>query len=135
MSKSKTYVFLMLVCLSAIGFDCVDAFDDSTISATEKLRRDQEAVSGRYARFERLLSQMADMLGHEDPERAELLRRAISKGREHAISANLDEIARSLGTGDFGPAAEKQVGVTDSLRTLLKLLQSEDRRSAVEKDR
>jgi len=135
MSKSKTYVFLMLVCLSAIGFDCVDAFDDPTISATEKLRRDQEAVSGRYARFERLLSQMADMLGHEDPERAELLRRAISKGREHAISANLDEIARSLGTGDFGPAAEKQVGVTDSLRTLLKLLQSEDRRSAVEKDR
>ena len=125
----------MLVCLSAITFEFAVAFDEPKISATERLRRDQEAVSGRYVRFERLLSQMADMLGHEDPERAELLRRAISKGREQAISVNLDEIARSLGTGNFGPAAEKQVGVTASLRTLLKLLQSEDRRSAVEKDR
>jgi hypothetical protein len=135
LSRPKIHVFLMLVCLSAIAFEPAGAFDDLKISATERLRRDQEAVSGRYARFERLLSQMADMLGHEDPERAELLRRAISKGREQAISANLDEIARSLGTGNFGPAAEKQVGVTVSLRTLLKLLQSEDRRSAVERDR
>jgi hypothetical protein len=135
LSRPKTYVFLMLVCLSVIASEPAGAFDEPKISATERLRRDQEAVSGRYARFERLLSQMADMLGHEDPERAELLRRAISKGREQAISGNLDEIARSLGSGNFGPAAEKQVGVTVSLRTLLKLLQSEDRRSAVEKDR
>ncbi len=137
LSRPKTRVLLMLVCLSAIAFEAGVAFgfDESTLSATERLRRDQEAVSGRYSRFERLLSQMADMLGHEDPERAELLRRAISKGREQAISANLGEIARSLGSGNFGPAAEKQVDVTASLRALLKLLQSEDRRSAVEKDR
>ncbi|MDG1895941.1 MAG: hypothetical protein P8J37_13630 [Fuerstiella sp.] len=135
LNSPKIHVSLMFVCLSASAFGSADAFDEKTISATERLRLDQEAVSGRYARFERLLSQMADMLGHEDPERAELLRRAISKGREQAISASLDEIARSLGTGKFGPAAEKQVGVTVSLRTLLKLLQSEDRRSAVEKDR
>ncbi|MCP4858711.1 MAG: hypothetical protein GY903_29900 [Fuerstiella sp.] len=135
LSRPKIRMLLMLGCLSVIPFELAVAFDETTLSATERLRRDQEAVSGRYSRFERLLSQMADMLGHEDPERAELLRRAISKGREQAISANLDEIAESLEAGKFGPAAEKQVGVTASLRTLLKLLQSEDRRSAVEKDR
>ncbi|MEO1981152.1 MAG: hypothetical protein ABGZ24_11595, partial [Fuerstiella sp.] len=74
LNRPKTRMLLMLVCLSAIAFGSAVAFDEPTLSATEILRRDQEAVSGRYSRFERLLSQMADMLGHEDPERAELLR-------------------------------------------------------------
>ncbi len=107
---------------------------DENQPARERLRNDQEAVSGRYARFERLLSQMADMMGHEDPERAELLRRAISKGRERAISAELNVIATTLGNGEFGAARERQKDVTQSLQLLLKLLQSEDRRSSVEKD-
>lgn len=107
---------------------------DETVPASERLRNDQEAVSGRYARFERLLSQMADMMGHEDPERAELLRRAISKGRERLISSELNVIATDLGKGEFGAARERQKEVTQSLQLLLKLLQSEDRRSSVEKD-
>jgi hypothetical protein len=107
---------------------------DETVPASQRLQNDQEAVSGRYARFERLLSQMADMLGHEDPERAELLRRAISKGRERAISSELNVIAATLGNGEFGAAQERQNDVTLSLQLLLKLLQSEDRRSSVEKD-
>ena len=46
----------------------------------EELRKEQLAISGRYARFERMLTQMADVLGRQDPERADLLRRAIGKG-------------------------------------------------------
>ena len=56
--------------------------DESTLPANQRLRNEQESVSGRYARFERVLSQMADILGYDDPERAELLRRAISESRE-----------------------------------------------------
>lgn len=100
-----------------------------------KLRNDQEAVAGRYSRFERLLSQMADMLGREDPERAELLRRAISEGREKAISFELEAINDSLNNGNFGSAREKQRRVTKSMQQILILLQSEDRRSEVEKER
>lgn len=100
-----------------------------------KLRNDQEAVAGRYSRFERLLSQMADMLGREDPERAELLRRAISEGREQAISSELESINDSLSKGNFGSAREKQRRVTKSMQQILILLQSEDRRSEVEKER
>lgn len=101
----------------------------------QKLRDDQEAVAGRYARFERLLSQMADMIGREDPERAELLRRAISEGREKAISGELDAITESLGKGSFGSARERQGNVIKSMQQILTLLQSEDRRSEVEKER
>lgn len=100
-----------------------------------KLRNDQEAVAGRYSRFERLLSQMADMLDREDPERAELLRRAISEGREQAISSELESINDSLNKGNFGSAREKQRRVTKSMQQILILLQSEDRRSEVEKER
>lgn len=101
----------------------------------QKLRDDQESVAGRYSRFERLLSQMADMLGREDPERAELLRRAISEGREQAISGELEAITDSLNKGNFGSAREKQNRVTKSMQQILTLLQSEDRRSEVEKER
>jgi hypothetical protein len=123
--RTRQYLLVLLsVCVSAFGSATVA--DERAVPTSEKLRQDQEAVSGRYARFERLLSQMADMLGHEDPERAELLRRAISKGREQAISPELDVIARTLGEGNYGKAREKQVGVTKSLEALLQLLQSED---------
>ena len=101
----------------------------------DKLRNDQDAVAGRYSRFERLLSQMADMLGREDPERAELLRRAISEGREQAISSELESISKSLGEGELGLAQEKQSRVAKSMQQIIVLLQSEDRRSEVEKER
>lgn len=131
--RTRQYLMVLLsVCVS--GLSSATVADENSVPTSEKLRQDQEAVSGRYARFERLLSQMADMLGHEDPERAELLRRAISKGREQAIAPELDVIARTLGEGNYGKAREKQVGVTKSLEALLQLLQSEDRRSSVEKE-
>jgi hypothetical protein len=99
------------------------------------LRDDQLAISGRYARFERMLSQMADILGRQDPERADLLRRAVSKGREDRIGEDLEQIIKLLEGGELGSATEQQSEVIDSLQVLLKLLQSEDRRSAVERER
>jgi len=103
--------------------------------SSDTLRNDQLAVSGRYDRFERLLSQMADILGHDDPDRAELLRRAISQGREKAISNQLGQIASDLGQNNLGKALEQQEEVLESLAVLLQLLQSEDRRSELEKER
>jgi hypothetical protein len=106
-----------------------------TPPSPEDLRDDELAVSGRYARFERLLSQMADILGREDPERAELLRRAVGKGREERISERINRVVELLESKELGSAVEEQAGVTESLRALLTLLQSEDRRSSVERER
>lgn len=101
----------------------------------QALQNDQLSVSGRYTRFERMLSQMADVLGREDPERADLLRRAISKGREQKIGDRIENIVRLMESKELGTAVEEQQGVADGLLVLLKLLQSEDRRSSVEKER
>ena len=101
----------------------------------EALRDDQLAISGRYARFERMLSQMADILGRQDPERADLLRRAIGKGREDRISEDIEKIVALLEKHELGGASEQQAEVIESLQVLLKLLQSEDRRSSVERER
>ena len=111
------------------------AADESRKVTSGELRNDQLAVSGRYDRFERLLSQMADVLGREDPQRAELLRRAISKSREKAINRQLGDIAEELGDNNLGDALEQQENVLESLALLLQLLQSEDRRSELEKER
>jgi hypothetical protein len=99
------------------------------------LRDGELAVSGRFARFERMLSQMADILGRQDPERADLLRRAIGKGREDLVREDIEKIVELLDKGELGTASEKQARVVTSLQTLLKLLQSEDRRSSVERER
>ena len=101
----------------------------------EALRDDQLAISGRYARFERMLSQMADVLGRQDPERADLLRRAIGRGREDRISEDIEKIVGLLEKHELGGASEQQTEVIQSLQVLLKLLQSEDRRSSVERER
>ncbi|MBL8820236.1 MAG: hypothetical protein JNL58_29705 [Planctomyces sp.] len=101
----------------------------------EALRDEQLAVSGRYQRFERMLSQMADLLAKEDPEKADLLRRAIGKGREEAIGDRIENIVELMESKEFGTAIEKQQEVSQSLLTMLKLLQSEDRRSSVERER
>ncbi len=131
-SFRRTVCLVTIVCSAVAGESSADESRDVT---SDVLRNDQLAISGRYDRFERLLSQMSDVLGHEDPERAELLRRATSKGREKAISGQLSTIAENLGNNDLGQALEQQEEVLEALATLLQLLQSEDRRSELEKER
>ena len=101
----------------------------------KSLSDNQLSVSGRYTRLERMLSQMADLMGRDDPERADLLRRTISKGREQRIGDRVEKIVTLLQSEDFGAAVEEQKEVTEGLLALLQLLQSEDRRSTVEKER
>ncbi len=127
----------LLICLlfsnvPVVGQESKDS--DSTVKKTE-LRDDALAVSGRFSRFERLLSQMADLLAVEDPERAELLRRAISQSRENAIGTNINAVVEMLNDDSLGDAINKQEATASAMAELLKLLQSEDRRSAVERER
>lgn len=104
--------------------------------ATEKSLSDEQlSVSGRYSRFERMLSQMADVIGRDDPERADLLRRAISRSREQRVGDRVDRIVTLLKDQEFGTAVDEQKAVTESLRIILGLLQSEDRRSSMERER
>jgi len=103
--------------------------------SAKELRDEQLSISGRYARFERMLTQMADILAKQDPERADVIRRALGKGREDLLKDDIENIVQLLEQGQLGDAAKKQNEVVDSLQALLVLLQSEDRRSSVERER
>ncbi|MEY3175598.1 MAG: hypothetical protein RLZZ436_3512 [Planctomycetota bacterium] len=103
--------------------------------SAKELRDEQLSISGRYARFERMLTQMADILAKQDPERADVIRRALGKGREDLLKDDIEAIVQLLEQGQLGDAAKKQNEVVDSLQALLVLLQSEDRRSSVERER
>ncbi len=94
----------------------------------------QEALSSRYSRFEKLLLQMAEYLGRTDPDRAELLMRALSRSRENRISNQMEGIVELLRDEDFNEAVEGQDLLVQNLRALLELLQSEDRRSELEEE-
>ena len=100
-----------------------------------KLKNEQISISGRYARFERMLTQMADILARQDPERADLLRRALGQGRENLLREKIEQAVGLIDDGDLGAASEKQQEIVDNLQALLSLMQSEDRRSSVEKER
>jgi hypothetical protein len=111
-----------------------DKKTEPKVVTPKDLRDDALAISGRYARFERMLTQMADILGRQDPERADLLRRAIGKGREDQVKEDIEKVVELLSKSELGTATEKQSEIVASLETLLKLLQSEDRRSSVERE-
>ncbi|APZ96773.1 hypothetical protein [Fuerstiella marisgermanici] len=136
--RTRLWSLLAAIVVTTVGLVATPSFATAQTAANDKaetLKDDALAISGRYARFERLLSQMADLMAIEDPERAELLRRAISQSREQAIRINIDAIAGLLADDSLGDAIDRQQTSADAIRELLKLLQSEDRRSAVERER
>jgi hypothetical protein len=111
------------------------ASEKSVAKTAKEIRDEQLSISGRYARFERMLVQMADILGRQDPERADVIRRALGKGREDLLKDDIEAIVQMLEQGQLGDAALKQGEVVKSFQDLLVLLQSEDRRSSVERER
>lgn len=122
---------LLLMLTSAMGQDASD--EDATGSGD--LKNEQMSISGRYARFEKMLTQMADIMARQDPERADLLRRALGRGREDLLREKIEDAVGLLSDGDLGAASEKQQEIVASLQSLLSLMQSEDRRSSVERER
>lgn len=122
---------LLLILTSAMGQNASD--EDATGSGD--LKNEQMSISGRYARFEKMLTQMADIMARQDPERADLLRRALGRGREDLLREKIEDAVGLLSDGDLGAASEKQQEIVASLQSLLSLMQSEDRRSSVERER
>jgi hypothetical protein len=101
------------------------------------LASDQDAIKARYKRFNLTLQQMAEVLRKQDPERADLLFRALGKSQESRIEDQMALIFTLLNKEQpqLGEAIERQEQLVAQLKTLLDLLQSEDRRSEIEKEK
>lgn len=94
----------------------------------------QDAVSLRYRRFETTLLQLAEYLRQTDPDRAELLVRALGKSKETRIPDQLQELVNLLDRGQLGDALDGQESVIEQMQMVLILLQSEDRQSELERE-
>ncbi len=95
----------------------------------------QGALSMRYKRFEKTLLQMAEYMRKTDPERADLLIRAISKSKGDRIAQQMEQIVVVLRNKQYGDAIERQAEMVVHLRALLELLQSQDRKKWLEEEK
>ncbi len=110
---------------------------DGTPSETPPgaLNESQASLERRYQQFERTLLQMAEYLRKTEPERADLLIRAIGRSKENRISQQMEAIAQLLKKEQFGDAIGDQQHLVGDLKGLLELLQSEDRRHQLEQEK
>ncbi len=105
-----------------------------TLAKESPLATKQDTISFQFNLFSKTLVQLAEHIQNSDPERADLLVRAFGYCQEHRIAAQMKRIAALLEKERFGDAIDRQAELVLSLQTLLELLQSEDRRSEIEKE-
>jgi hypothetical protein len=100
-----------------------------------ELDESEASLGRRYQQFERTLLQMAEYLRKTEPERADLLIRAIGRSKENRIGQQMDAITQLLKSDQFGDAIGHQEHLIADLKGLLELLQSEDRRHQLEQEK
>jgi hypothetical protein len=99
------------------------------------LNEAEASLGRRYKQFERTLLQMAEYLRKTEPERADLLIRAIGKSKEDRVSLQMDQIMDLLKNEQLGDAIGREEHLVSNLKGLLELLQSEDRRHQLEEEK
>jgi hypothetical protein len=99
------------------------------------LNEAEASLSRRYKQFERTLLQMAEYLRKTEPERADLLIRAIGKSKEDRVALQMDQIMDLLKNEQLGDAIGREEHLVSNLKSLLELLQSEDRRHQLEEEK
>lgn len=106
-----------------------DAVPEETIASA------QEGLAMRYQRFESTMLQVAEYLRKTDPERADLLVRAIGKSKESRLPDQFKLLVNLLKQDQLGDALEEQQHVVVLMQGLLELLQSEDRKEDIEREK
>ncbi|QDT17310.1 hypothetical protein [Alienimonas californiensis] len=109
--------------------------------APPSLEEEQRAVAAQFARLEDTLLKMARYLRKTEPERSELLVRALQKAREERIEVRMKEVSDLLRSDaaaglapNFGDAIDRQAELVDGMRNVLALLRSEDRRKEIDSE-
>lgn len=126
-----------LLLLVAFFVPAVLSAQEAPSPSKPNLANDQDSIKARYKRFNLTLQQMAEILRKQDPERADLLFRALGKSQETRIEDQMNLIFSLLNKEQpqLGEAIDRQEELVGQLKNLLDLLQSEDRRSEIEKEK
>jgi hypothetical protein len=128
------------VCLGLIGLSAAfglagDQSKSDPPVKEEPLSSSQETISKRYKRFEETLSKIHEVMRKTDPDRAELLLRAIGRSKEDRIATQMNDLVQLLRDNrQLGDAIERQKEVVTQLHALLDLLLSEDRQKELKEE-
>src|SRR5262249_4761151 len=107
----------------------------SSASRDEPLSSIQEIISRRFKRFEDTLYKIAEAQRKSDPDRADLLIRAIGESKKEQISQKMAELIQLLRENkQLGDAIDRQDDLVTNLHSLLDLLLSEDRQKELKED-
>ena len=110
-------------------------------SPAPSLEQAERTVAAEFAALEETLLKMARYLRKTEPERADLLVRALNRSREERLEVRLAAVADLLRsdaaaglTPNFGDAIEEQQNLVRGMRAVLGLLRSEDRREEIDSE-
>lgn len=136
------HIFMLFLALSVAASSLANAQDapapaDGTKKKEFPLDINQQAVLGRFDRFEQEVLKMAEQMRRQDPERSDLLFRAHSRSQQEQIIAQMRVIFEQLSKEDisFGDAIQRQEALVASMKALLEVLQSENRIGDIEAER
>lgn len=94
---------------------------------TEQLTENQKRVSENYQRFDETVLRMSEIMSVTDPDRAALLARVITQSREKMIRMRFDSVVKLLDENALSRVRDNQKELTEDLKFLLTLLESENR--------
>ena len=140
-SLIRAVILAVLIAVVSMGGLCGHALaaDDAKAQADSprQLSDEQRQIAYKYKHLEEVLLRMAELTASTDPQRAELLRKAVAQSKQRLIGVQFEQLVDLLGKQRLSRAIEGQADLDRDLAELLNLLLSEDRakRIASEKAR
>ncbi|MEZ6047448.1 MAG: hypothetical protein R3C11_18080 [Planctomycetaceae bacterium] len=125
---------LCTLIISGLLLACSPGWAQDQEEPGSPLNERQKSLAVRYQQLEKMLEQMAQYMWKTDPERAELLMRAIGQSKQNRIGDQMEQIARLLEQEQLGEAFDQQGEAVKILESLFQLLQSQDRLSEIESE-
>ncbi|MBX3412086.1 MAG: hypothetical protein KF708_05155 [Pirellulales bacterium] len=99
------------------------------------LTAEQQQLAAKYKRFEEVLLRLAELTAGEDPERAALLRKAVSQSKDRLIGLQYERLIEILEQDRLANAITNQGTIATDLNALLELLLSEDRAKKIDEEK
>jgi hypothetical protein len=100
------------------------------------LAEDQAVIKEQFKRFEKSMLDMAEFIRKTEPERADILFRAINNSKENGVFRDMEDLVKLLASEDqLGDAVEREGEVVGDLQSLLDLLMSDDREKELAKEK
>ncbi len=129
---SLLLVILLTALLIVPPFVLADA--PATQEQTDRLVVEQAKVADQYERFKKNITDLADFLRQTDPERAEVLEKAVEQMNRGDAVEHFTEVVELLGQdailiSDVDEILSSQNALETELQSLLSLLLTENRQS------